>query len=188
MPFTPCFAKPFWAVVLAVFFWPVSAAANDWDAFDQPGSFALMRHALAPGAGDPAGFSISDCDSQRNLNAAGREQARRIGASFAERGIDFDTVLTSQWCRCRQTAELLGLAAVEEVSAFNTFFREFDLREEQTNAALSEIRARAGRPFIVTHQVNITALTGETIRSGEVLVVSQAESGLEVLGRILIAP
>lgn len=82
------------------------ASANDWDALDQPGAVAIMRHALAPGTGDPADFELDDCSTQRILSDAGRDQARRIGAAFRERGITFDRVLTSQWCRTTETAEL----------------------------------------------------------------------------------
>ncbi|MFZ5962033.1 histidine phosphatase family protein [Thalassococcus sp. BH17M4-6] len=168
--------------------WPGIVAANDWEALEQPGAFAIMRHALAPGTGDPAAFDLDDCSTQRNLDDAGSEQARRIGAAFRERGIAFDAVLTSQWCRCRDTAQLLELGPVTEVAAFNSFFRDFDARAAQTGAALAEIDARGGRPIIVTHQVNISALTGTGTRSGEVLVVRRGDTGLDVLGSILIAP
>jgi phosphohistidine phosphatase SixA len=168
--------------------WPASLLANDWDALEEPGAFAIMRHALAPGTGDPADFTLDECDTQRNLNDAGRAQARSIGAAFAERGIAFDAVLTSQWCRCVETAELLGLGPVTEVPAFNSFFRDFDAQGAQTLAALSDIDARAGRILVVTHQVNISALTGTGTRSGEVLVVARGDAGLNVLGRIYLDP
>lgn len=169
--------------------WPGIAAANDWEALGEPGAFVLMRHAQAPGTGDPSGFVLDDCATQRNLDEAGRAQARAIGAAFRERGIAFDAVLTSQWCRCRETAELLDLGPVEEAPAFNSFFSDFAARDPQTMAARALLEARAGdRLFVVTHQVNISALTGRGTRSGEVLVVRRTGGGLEVLGSILIAP
>ena len=70
--------------------------ADDWDALKQPGAIAIMRHALAPGTGDPTGFTLGDCTTQRNLNDAGRAQARRTGDALRARGIGFETVLTSQ--------------------------------------------------------------------------------------------
>ncbi len=176
------------SLALVLLLWPAGAFANDWDAFETPGAFALMRHALAPGIGDPAGFDIDVCATQRNLSAAGRDQARRIGAAFAERGIAFDAVLTSAWCRCRETAALLDLGPVEQVDAFDSFFRETGARAERTRLAREQIAGRAGRVIVVTHQVNITALTGQGARSGEVLVVREAADGFEVLGSILIAP
>lgn len=168
--------------------WPGVAPANDWEALGEHGAFVLMRHALAPGTGDPAEFEVADCDTQRNLNAEGRAQARRIGAAFRERGHDFDVVLTSQWCRCRETADLLDLGPVQEAPAFNSFFRDYAARGPRTEAALTLLERREDRPFVVSHQVNISALTGQTTRSGEVLVVRRAGGRLEVLGSILIDP
>jgi hypothetical protein len=66
---------------------PSAVLANDWDALDTPGSFAIMRHALAPGTGDPANLTVGDCGTQRNLSQQGREQATRIGQAFRNRGI-----------------------------------------------------------------------------------------------------
>ncbi len=169
-------------------FWPGIALADDWDALDTPGAFAIMRHALAPGTGDPATLTIGDCNTQRNLSQQGRDQATRIGAAFRDRGHTFDIVLTSQWCRCRDTAELLALGPVEEVPAFNSFFQDFSTRESQTADALALLADREDRPFIVTHQVNIRTLTGDTTRSGEVLIVRHSGDRLDVLGSILIDP
>lgn len=168
--------------------WPGIVIANDWAALDTPGSFAIMRHALAPGTGDPADFDVEDCGTQRNLDTVGRAQAALIGAAFRERGQKFERVLTSQWCRCRETAQLLDLGPVDEVPAFNSFFRNSSLRDSQTAEALAVLADRTDRPFVVTHQVNIRALTGQSTRSGEVLVVRLADGGLDVLGSILIAP
>lgn len=167
---------------------PGAALANDWEALDTPGAFAIMRHALAPGTGDPANLTVGDCSTQRNLSQQGRDQATRIGQAFQDRGHAFDIVLTSQWCRCRDTAELLTLGPVEEVPAFNSFFQDFSTRDSQTAEALTFLADRSDRPFIVTHQVNIRALTGQTTRSGEVLIVRHAGDTLDVLGSILIDP
>lgn len=176
-------------IVLALgLLWPGVLFANDWDALDEPGAFAIMRHAIAPGTGDPANFDVADCSTQRNLDARGREQATRIGAAFRDRGHSFDVVLTSQWCRCRDTATLLDLAPVEDNQAFNSFFENRAMRDVQTRAAMDVLRGRDDRPFVVSHFVNIAALTGQTTRSGEVLIVRVAETGLEVLGSVMIDP
>ncbi|SIO38010.1 Histidine phosphatase superfamily (branch 1) [Rhodovulum sp. ES.010] len=175
-------------LALLLFLLPSLAAANDWAALDRPGAIAIMRHALAPGTGDPAGFQLDDCATQRNLDARGRAQARAIGAAFRERGIAFDRVLTSQWCRCRETAELLGLGPVVETPALNSFFGDFPRREAQTRAARDLLAAAEGRPMLVSHQVNISALTGRGTRSGEVLVIRLDGEAVEVLGSILIDP
>jgi broad specificity phosphatase PhoE len=173
---------------LVIMLWPFGAAANDWQALGEPGAFAIMRHALAPGTGDPANFAVTECSTQRNLDDRGRAQASAIGAAFRERGQVFDAVFTSQWCRCRETAELLGLGEVQEAEAFNSFFQDFSERPMRTEQALALLSGYDGRPIVVTHQVNIRALTGQTTRSGEVLVVRRGDQGLEVLGSILIDP
>lgn len=175
-------------IVILGLLWPGILLAKDWDALDTPGAFAIMRHALAPGTGDPANFEVTDCGTQRNLDQRGRDQASRIGAAFRDRGHAFDVVLTSQWCRCRDTAKLLNVGPVQEAPAFNSFFRDFSTRERQTAEALTLLADRTDRPFIVTHQVNISALTGRTTRSGEVLIVRHADDRLEVLGSIRIDP
>ena len=164
-----------------------SAAA--WAALKQPGTVAIMRHALAPGGGDPANFELGDCSTQRNLNDAGREQARRIGRAFRDQGIQVDRVLTSQWCRCRDTAELLDLAPVEDFPALNSFFEDRSTRDPQTREVRDFLsQAPDGeRLVLVTHQVNITALTDVFPSSGEVIVIEVADNGsVDVRGSFLI--
>ena len=167
---------------------PGLAQANDWDAFSEPGAIAIMRHALAPGTGDPANLTIGDCSTQRNLDDRGRDQARAIGAALRERGITFDTVVSSQWCRTRETAELLGLGPVTEAPSLNSFFRDFSTRDQQTAETRDLIAETEGRLMLVTHQVNISALTGQSTRSGEVLIIRATDAGVDVLGSILIQP
>ena len=91
-----------------------------WRAVRAGRAVAIMRHALAPGTGDPAGFRLDDCSTQRNLSAAGRQQAREIGARFRAHGIERARVFSSQWCRCRETAEGLGLGAVAALPGATT--------------------------------------------------------------------
>lgn len=176
-----------WFVVL-LFMAPVFAHANDWDALSEPGAIAIMRHALAPGTGDPPNFAIGDCSTQRNLDARGREQAKSIGEAMRSRGISFDVVLSSQWCRTRETAEYLDLGPIVEAPPLNSFFRDFSTRSQQTAETRELISETEGRLMIVTHQVNISALTGRSTRSGEVLVIRETDAGVEVLGSILIQP
>jgi phosphohistidine phosphatase SixA len=167
---------------------PSFALANDWEAVSQPGAIAIMRHALAPGTGDPPNLTIGDCSTQRNLDQRGRSQAQAIGAAFRERGIVFDVVFSSQWCRTRETAELLNLGPVVEAPSLNSFFRDFSTRDQQTAETRELIAESEGRLMLVTHQVNISALTGKSTRSGEVLVIRSTRDGVEVLGSILIEP
>lgn len=173
-----------WAICL-----PALAAANDWVALESPTAVALMRHALAPGTGDPTNFDLDDCATQRNLDDRGRAQARAIGAELRARGIVFDAVWTSQWCRCVETAELLALGTAQEIPSLNSFFQRRDRAEAQTAATRAALQTHSGgRLLLVTHQVNITALSGVFPGSGEIIVMDRRGDGLEVTGRILIAP
>ncbi|WP_417514578.1 histidine phosphatase family protein [Minwuia sp.] len=168
----------------------VRADASGWQAAKADDAVLIMRHALAPGTGDPAAFRIGDCSTQRNLSQAGRDQARAIGAAFRDRGITFDRVLTSAWCRCEETAQLLEAGPVEVLPALNSFFGAREREAAQTRALQGFIAGLepGERVLMVTHQVNISALTGEFTRSGEVLVLRPEDSGIAVSGRILIAP
>tara|TARA_R110002110_G_scaffold7770_9_gene39295 strand:+ start:5532 stop:6161 length:630 start_codon:yes stop_codon:yes gene_type:complete len=168
--------------------------AGLWEAVRTGGAFAMMRHALAPGTGDPQSVVIGDCTTQRNLSDAGRAQARRIGAAFRQNGIDAARVYTSEWCRCAETARLLGIGPVESLSALNSFFADRGREAGQTAALVAWLgrddpARNAGTPLVlVTHQVNITALTGVYPRSGEIVVARRAAEGkIEVLGRLFPA-
>jgi phosphohistidine phosphatase SixA len=175
-------------LLLVLILLPNLAGADDWDTLKSDGAIAIMRHALAPGTGDPSNVVLGDCTTQRNLDDRGRTQARNIGEAFRERGISFDVVLTSQWCRTRETAELLDLGPVMDAVSLNSFFSDFRARDRKTADTRDLIAETEGALMLVTHQVNITALTGQGTRSGEVLIVRPNGNGLEVLGRILIEP
>ncbi|MFC3226363.1 histidine phosphatase family protein [Marinibaculum pumilum] len=169
------------------------AAAEDpaedlWVALAQGRAAVVMRHALAPGTGDPAAFDPADCATQRNLDAAGRAQARAIGDAFRAAGIDQARVHSSVWCRCRETAELLDLGPVEVLPALNSFFRDRGRADEQTAALREFLAAREGDGpvVLVTHQVNITALTGVYPSSGELIFVTR-DSAAGTVGRALPA-
>jgi len=170
---------------------PISLLADDWEALRQPGAIALMRHALAPGTGDPASFRLEDCATQRNLSAQGRAQAQRIGAALREQGIAFDHIWSSGWCRARETAELMEMGPVEVTPALHSFFAGRGNRQAQTQTTMEALSAVAAgaRVLLVTHQVNITALTGVFPASGEIIVLQVAPDGnLKVTGRVNIAP
>ena len=160
-----------------------------WALLAQPGHVALMRHADAPGTGDPASFRLDDCATQRNLGERGRAQARRLGDEFRQRAIPVALVLTSQWCRARETAKLMSLGPVEdEPAALNSFFGRPGEREAATTALRRRLSALpAGAPVVVmvTHQVNITALTGVFPASGEMVVLKRdAQGGVATVGRL----
>jgi phosphohistidine phosphatase SixA len=165
-------------------------AANEaalWKALRSPDHVGVIRHALAPGGGDPPGFSLGDCDTQRNLSNAGRAQARRIGVRFRESGITTARLYSSQWCRCLETARLLGLGAVDQLPLLNSFFERPERGERQNRALINWLAQRDPQEItiLVTHQVNITALSGVYPASGEIVILKQsADGGLSAIGTI----
>ena len=180
------------AMVAAFFLSPLPTAAGvRFARLSQPGIVAILRHAFAPGTGDPTSFKLDGCTTQRNLDARGREQARKIGAAIRAAGATIDRVVTSQWCRCRDTARFLDLGPVEDLSALNSFFRNRDRAGPQT-AELRQflLGLQPGETVIlVTHQVNITALTGRIPASGEVFLLRIGRDGtISVVDEILIGP
>jgi phosphohistidine phosphatase SixA len=176
--------------VLILFFAEGASASQSvektWQALHKGEAVALIRHAIAPGTGDPPGFQLRDCSTQRNLSEEGRVQARRIGDFFRTRGVEKALVFSSQWCRCLETARLLELGPVQEMRALNSFFEEPARGSEQTEqirAFLSTLVPK-GPAIFVTHQVNITALTGVFPSSGEIIIYRAGENGRgKVLGR-----
>jgi phosphohistidine phosphatase SixA len=175
-----------WLVCLTLILGGTASAADDWP-FVQPGSIVLFRHALAPGGGDPPGFKLNECSTQRNLSDEGRSQARRIGQAFSERRIPVGAVWSSQWCRTRETADLAfpGLRRVDD-PLFNSFFGQPEASTAQTQLAQARLARWRGPGVlvVVTHQVNITALTGVVPVSGEGVVVEPMGSGIRVRGRV----
>lgn len=148
------------------------------------GVVLLMRHAHAPGTGDPDGFRLDDCATQRNLDEGGRAQARRIGAALRACAWPVGAVWSSQWCRARDTARL-AFGAVRDEPAFNSFFGVPAQEPAHTAAALRRLRewSGPGALVVVTHQVNIQALTGVSPASGEAVAVQWRGDALQVLTR-----
>ncbi len=164
----------------------VRAQPSDfWARLREGGNVVLMRHARTePGVGDPPGFRLGECATQRNLSAEGREQARRVGEAFQREAIRLDEVRNSAWCRCVDTAQLaFGRQVVW--TPINSFFGSAPAREAQTREVMAAARAlRAPTNWmLVTHQVNITALTGEHLAMGEVFVTRPEGERLRVLAR-----
>ncbi|MFN4278223.1 MAG: histidine phosphatase family protein [Ferrovibrio sp.] len=160
------------------------ASEDMWQALREGRAVLVMRHALAPGTGDPPGFRVEDCATQRNLSAEGRAQAQRAGAALRANGITAAVVKSSAWCRARDTAAGLGLGPVETEPALNSFFGDSSRAPAQMAALRNAIAAlpRDRPAVLVTHQVVITALSSVYPQSGEMVVL--ARDGLAVLGRI----
>ena len=165
----------------------LSHADGLWDALKSGNHLVLMRHALAPGYGDPANFDVKECRTQRNLNEVGRQQSIDIGDLFRSNGIDKAIVLSSQWCRCLATANLLNLGNVSELPFLNSFFENFYREQFQTDETIQWIRNAPLRipTILVSHQVNIAALTGYSAASGEIVFVRRSTDGrFKVIGSI----
>jgi len=165
----------------------VSNADDLWGALKSGNHLVLIRHAFAPGYSDPDHFDVKDCKTQRNLNDKGRQQSKDIGDLFRTNGISNAVVRTSQWCRCLETARLLKLGQVSELPSLNSFFKNAERERDQTEKTKFWIQnAPLNIPTVlVSHQVNITALTGYTPASGEMVFVRRSINGsISVIGSI----
>lgn len=152
------------------------------------GHVLMIRHAHAPGSGDPDHFQIGDCGTQRNLDDRGRAQAQQIGRWLRAHGITSARIYSSQWCRCRDTAEGLALGPVNELPALNSFFERSQDRAPNLaalRAFLSQQPTDGQLVVLVTHFVTISAISGLGVASGEgVALRLQGDGGFEVLGRL----
>jgi phosphohistidine phosphatase SixA len=175
---------------LAIWLLGVPAAAADdspaWAALVNGGHVALIRHGNAPpGYGDPPGFKIDDCATQRNLDEKGRAQARAVGEAFRRHGVRPDKILSSPWCRCLETGRLMALGPVE-----NTWTVATSDKSPDRLAALKQILADwrgPGTLVVVTHAFTVQGLVGIMPGQAETVVVRPKpgkEPGLEVVGRI----
>ena len=152
------------------------------------GHILMIRHALAPGSGDPANFRIGDCSTQRNLDDRGREQAGAIGKFLRSKGITSARVYSSQWCRCLDTAKLLGMGSVAQLPALNSFYELTQDREPNLKALRKFIAEQPSEGLLiilVTHLVTISAIADEGISSGEgVLLKLNEDAPYDIVGRL----
>jgi phosphohistidine phosphatase SixA len=176
------------ALALALLALPVEAQASEalWNLLKAGGQVVIMRHAATDWmAGDQDTMRLEDCSTQRTLSDSGRDDARRIGDAFRTRGITVDDVRSSVWCRCLDTATL-AFGAANAWLPLNSVFRNRDREPGQTRA-VRELVSRHRGPgtlVLVTHQVNITALTGLHPVEGEMLVLTPRGDGFTVAGRL----
>jgi len=160
--------------------------ASFWTLLREGGCVLLMRHAQTdPGVGDPPNFKLGECSTQRNLSEAGREQARKVGVTFLRERIKVDQVRSSAWCRCVDTA-MLAFKQNTVWPPINSFFGNGD-RDTQTRTVLDAVQGwQAPRNLVlVTHQVNITELTGQNLAMGEILLTRPAKEGSGTQLRVL---
>ena len=176
------------AIAIALYASGALASEALWERLKAGGQVVLIRHASTEsGFGDPPGFRLDDCSTQRNLSAEGREEARRIGEAFRNHGIPVGEVLSSQWCRCLETARL-AFGKAQPWTALNSNLNDSARAPEEKNR---EARARlsdkpaSGNLILVTHNFNIRDLTGLTTTQGEMVIVAPAGAGrFTVLGKL----
>jgi broad specificity phosphatase PhoE len=178
-----------WLLVLVVLA-SSAVCANEslWQQVTAGGQVLFIRHAeTTPGVGDPPGFRLGDCATQRNLSAEGRAQARRMGAALSRRGVPIGEVLSSPWCRCIETAQL-AFGRSKAWPALSNLFGRSSESERQVTALRPRIAAHRGKDnlVLVSHGSTAAMLTGEHPDMGEVLVLTPSGTGFRVAGRLSI--
>jgi len=188
------FRNPFASVTLLFLtLLPIAASANLGNDLNDGQHVLLMRHADAPGYGDPVGYQIDQCSTQRNLGDYGRKQATLIGEWLKKQGITSAEVISSPWCRCIDTAKLLDKGPVQTSNILGSFFDDMSLEKQQTKQLEQFIQAKLGdsnkAPIIlVTHHVNIQAYTGKAVNVGDMVLVKVNKNGQYLSHQIYPSP
>jgi phosphohistidine phosphatase SixA len=170
-----------------------SAMANEeaiWDKLqgtNPKGYVLLLRHTIAPGVGDPENFKLNDCSTQRNLSQLGRADAKAVGDWLKRRDIKISRVESSRWCRAKETAQLLGIGKVRLNSNLDSLFESADpakaIQTVRVKKQIVDWRNKSGLLVLVGHFVNIGAVTGVGVGSGEgVLVKADSKGKITVVG------
>jgi len=170
-----------------------SAMANEeaiWDKLqgtNPKGYVLLLRHTIAPGVGDPENFKLNDCSTQRNLSQLGRDDAKAVGDWLKRRDIKISRVESSRWCRAKQTAQLLGIGKVKLNSNLDSLFESADpakaIQTVRVKKQIVDWRNKSGLLVLVGHFVNIGAVAGVGVGSGEgVLVKADSKGKITVVG------
>jgi len=177
------------AVLVTLLIGAPAVATDDvaWTALVNGGHVALVRHGNAPPGygGDPPGFKVDDCATQRNLDERGRAQARTVGEAFRQHGVPVDKILSSPWCRCLETARLMAIGTVESTMAVAA-----SDRSPERLVVLKQMVAGwrgPGTLVVVTHALTVQALVGILPDQAETVVVRPKpgnEPGIDVVGRI----
>ena len=165
------------ALILSLFSIHSHSSEQNWKPAQEGNKIILIRHSLAPGGGDPAGFKINDCKTQRNLNRVGIKQSKKIGKLFKKNKVLIDQVLSSQWCRCKDTAQY-AFGDYKEFTALNSTFQSpYDKNEtKQLKELYSFVKKWDGKGknlVLVTHYSIITAITNAVPSSGEIVITDK---------------
>ena len=172
-------------IIFSLFSFQINASEQAWNLAEEGDKIILIRHSLAPGGGDPQGFKIDDCNTQRNLNRKGINQSKKIGKLFKKNKIPVDQVLSSQWCRCKDTAKY-AFGNLKEFTALNSTFQSPYNKNEpkQLKELYNFVKKWDGKGknlVLVTHYSIITAVTNAVPSSGEIVITNK---NFEVLGTI----
>jgi broad specificity phosphatase PhoE len=175
-------------LLLALAAAPAHAEDEPWALLRKGGHVVLLRHAqTTAGVGDPQGMRLDDCGTQRNLSEEGRSQARRIGEAFRQFRVPIDAVLSSEWCRCVETAGLAFGGAADVWPALNNLFGRPENRQKQIDALAARIGAWRGKGnlVLVTHGSTMLALTRAGAQMGEMLILApRGEGRFALVGRV----
>ena len=148
------------------------------------GKIIFIRHALAPGGGDPEYFDILNCNTQRNLNEVGREQAKQIGNFFNKEKIPIREVISSEWCRCKETASI-AFSEYKTEKFLNSFFSE--KFKKNKNLQIKNLRSyidkwdKKKNLIFVTHYVVILEILDYAPSSGEIVI---SDTNYKLIGNI----
>jgi phosphohistidine phosphatase SixA len=180
-------------IAASIFSSLVTHASDLSEKLKSPGYVLLMRHALAPGIGDPTNYTLRDCKSQRNLDSEGRSQAKTIGNWLRKNGIDKAEVHSSAWCRCKDTAELLAFGDFTVQPSLGSFFDEMHKATERNQALqlfiAEKMKVKGDKALIlVTHHVNIFQFMGENIGSGDMVLAQVNATGKMVSYKLIPSP
>jgi broad specificity phosphatase PhoE len=164
---------------------PVHADESLWKLLKGGGQVVFIRHAITtPGVGDPPGFRLEDCSTQRNLTDEGRGHARRIGEAFRKQNILVERVLSSPWCRCIETARL-AFGKSEPSEPLGNLYGRSENRAKQAEQMKSLLKPGKGTLVLVSHGSTIVALTGVSPDTGEMVIVTPQGGGkFAVAGRL----
>ncbi|MEM1298359.1 MAG: histidine phosphatase family protein [Pseudomonadota bacterium] len=172
-------------IALVVLLFTVSAEADEaiLKRLAEPNTHAIMRHALAPGRGEPEDFDLSDCATQRNLSVDGVRQAGRAGDMVRAAGVDINQIWSSLYCRNMDTAREMALGEITRKSSLNFFGQDKSSNRRRTEAIAQELASMPSQEtiLVVGHSRNIEALTGTRPLSGEIQVVRFAPDGTVTL-------
>ena len=172
-------------LIFSLFSFHSHSSEQNWKPAQEGNKVLLIRHSLAPGGGDPTGFKIDDCKTQRNLNRKGINQSKKIGKLFKKNKVPIDQVLSSQWCRCKDTAKY-AFGNFKEFTALNSTFQSPYNKNEpkQLKELYNFVKKWNGKGknlVLVTHYSIITAVTNAVPSSGEIVIT---DKNFEVLGTI----